>query len=194
MNKVAIIIVSLILAVAMGLGGCVTISPPVAEPMPEPTPPAPAPAPPLTPAPPETSSTPGYPEILTESYIRAQITLLDWPTEAHIGEYITVRIRTGSDEFWAQLEQEVIDIGEYESIWLDPYYSLYLMPERGLIPCVVIGIAEPDENHEVWWYGSIPASAEGEPIELGTWKLIVEIGNPLGSVDTMVERNIIIKE
>ena len=68
------------------------------------------------------------------------------------------------------------------------------MPEKGLIPCVVIGLAEPDENYEVWWYGPIPASAEGELIEPGIWKLVVEIGDPLGSVDAIVERNIIIKE
>jgi len=121
------------------------------------------------------------------------MTILELPTEARVGDYITVKIRTGSDEFWARLQQEVIDNEGYDSIWLHPYYSLYLMPEKGLIPCVVIGIAEPDGNHEVWWYGQIPPSAEGEKIEAGVWKLIIEIGEPLGSVDTIVERNIIIK-
>ena len=51
MNKVALIIISLILAMAVGLVGCTTISPP--PPVPEaPAPPAPAPEAPEAPPPP----------------------------------------------------------------------------------------------------------------------------------------------
>jgi hypothetical protein len=184
-------IVGFLLVALVLLSGCVpaTTPPPVSPP---------AVAPPQEPAPEKEAPEPSQEELwsweeLSMQDIRNQVTILEWPTEAHIGENITVRIKTGSEEFWAWLEQEVINRKEYDSIWLDPYYSLYLMPARGLIPCAVIGLAEPDENHEVWWYGPIPTSAEGEPIEPGTWKLIVEIGDPLGSVDTIVERNIIIK-
>ena len=187
-GTVGFLLVALVL-----LSGCVppTTPPPVSPP---------AVTPPQEPAPPEKEAPePSQEELwsweeLSMQDIRNQVTILEWPTEAHIGENITVRIKTGSEEFWTWLEQELINRKEYDSIWLDPYYSLYLMPARGLIPCAVIGLAEPDENHEVWWYGPIPASAEGEPIEPGTWKLIVEIGDPLGSVDTIVERNIIIKQ
>jgi len=169
-------IVGFLLVALVLLSGCVpaTTPPPVSPP---------AVAPPQEPAPEKEAPEPSQEELwsweeLSMQDIRNQVTILEWPTEAHIGENITVRIKTGSEEFWAWLEQD---------------YSLYLMPARGLIPCAVIGLAEPDENHEVWWYGPIPTSAEGEPIEPGTWKLIVEIGDPLGSVDTIVERNIIIK-
>ncbi|GAI97864.1 unnamed protein product [marine sediment metagenome] len=119
MNKIALVIVSLILAMTVGLGGCVV------------TLPAP-PEPPQEAASPETSSMPESFEDLTAQDIRDQVTILEWPTEAYIGEDITVRIKTGSEEFWAWLEQELIDRKKYDSIWLNPYYSLYLMPARGI--------------------------------------------------------------
>jgi len=204
-RRIHILVLGLCVLTIVSLSSCITVMPP-SEPAPATTPAPVSPEPskssepepvrpttPTKPAPTESSSMPDSLEDLTLQDIRDQITFLEWPTEARIGEYITVRLRIGSNEFWIWIRQELTDREEYDSIWLNPYYSLYLMPAKGLIPCAVIGWAEPDENHEVCWYGPIPASAEGEPIEPGTWKLIVEIGDPLGSVDAIVERNIIIK-
>ena len=55
------------------------------------------------------------------------MTILELPTEAHIGENITVRIKTGSEEVWAWLEREVINRKEYDSIglsWVNKYVSI----------------------------------------------------------------------
>jgi len=191
MHKIGI--VGFLLVTLVLLSGCRTVAPPPAAP--------PAPPGALPEEVPELSQGDLWVNQALLN-IRDQVTILEWPTEARVGEYITVRIKTGSDDFWDRLEEELTRMrakAEDTSIidfWLNPYYSLYLMPtsEKVAWGVAIFGVAEPDDNHEVWWHGAIPTSADGVPVEPGVWKLVVEIGDPLGAVDILVERNIIIKE
>jgi hypothetical protein len=201
----AMVTVSLVLAMAVELSGCITINPP-AKPASPPEAEAPAPeveapvSPPVVPppAPPQEAST--LPDSLEDFLMQGwhnQIVVLECPTEARVGEHITVRLRIGSDEFWNWLRQELINTGEYDtglpSVWLDPYFSLYLQG-RGL-DIAYFGQSKLDDNNEAWWYAVIPEKTDLErPIEPGVYPLIVEIGEALGSVDVIFERNIIIKE
>jgi len=183
MNKVATVIVSLILAMAVVLGGCVTIKPPGAE---ESAPPVEAPEAEPAPAPPqETITLPESLETVVWQDIRKQITVLECPIEAHTGEYITVKVKLGKELIrWCYSE------AEYEFRW----FTLYLTAPGDQLPCVQFETREPDDNDELWWYVRIPTSFNGEPTPLGVWNLSIEIGEPFGSMDIIMERSIIIKE
>ncbi len=181
----------------MVLNSCITVVP-TPEPAPEPTPtPAPAPTPTPEPTPAESDCKP-LEEMLDN--FGDQITILEWPTEARIGEYMTVKIKVGSDKFWDCVQQQVRENDAYDnamgSLLLDPSYSLYLYTvPKGFMPAVVFGCAEPDDNHEISWYGPIHASVGGLLIEPGTWKLIVGFGcESSAGPEGIVERNITIKE
>ena len=95
----------------VGLTGCITVMPPSESP------------PAVTPPPEPSSSLPKSLEEMTDQDIRDQITVLECPTEARVGEYITVRLKIGSYEFWDWIRQECIDRGEYNSVWLDPFFN-----------------------------------------------------------------------
>ena len=94
--------------------------------------PTPEPTQPTTPSEPS-SSLPNSLEDMTIQDIYDQITFLEWPTEARVGEYITVRLKIGSYEFWDWIRQELVDRGEYDSIWLDPFFTLYMSGEGSCI-------------------------------------------------------------
>lgn len=123
-----------------------------------------------------------------------QTTVIECPTEARVGEYITVRLRIGDREFWDWIRQQCIEeIGEYNEFCQDPFFSLYIHSKGGSI--AYFGESKLDDNYEVIWYGPIPeAFDDGDPITPGVYPLVVEIGHALGSVDAIVERNITIKE
>jgi len=233
MNKVAVVIVSLILTMAVGLSGCVTINLPGAE---EPTQPseeapevapptaeapeAPEPAPPVVPpASPPTSSTPSSGQDVSIIDLREQLTVLEWPTEAHIGDYITIRVKTMSDEFWEWFEDELIKAGQWDllsCIGDDATYELTLTkdwPDVGTYD-YSLGMVTPDRDLIVSWYSTIPTTGgwfeydpdigqqvwkEG-PFPPGSYKLEFrwldpcDDGTGFCGYDLMLERNIIIKE
>jgi len=131
------------------------------------------------------------------SILQKQVSVLEWPTEARIGENITVKIKIGTDEFWAWLVQQIRERQPQDPFWAElDYYSLYLSPGRGHAPIAVIGGAKLDENWEVWWYGPVPDKVlDGRPVEPGVWHLTVEIGEPsFGPSKILVERNIMVKD
>jgi len=153
------------------------------------------------PPPKPSSSLPKSLEEMTDQDIRDQITVLECPAEARIGQYITVRLQIGNDEFWDWLREECVKIDEdlRPRRWCsyDPFFSAYIDVYRegeggGYI---ILGKSRLDNNYEAVWYLAIPEKDTGGiPIKPGVYPLIVEIGEALGSVDVIFERNIIIKE
>lgn len=194
MNKVAIIIISLILTMGAGLGGCFYITPKPApvEPTPAPAQPAPGTAPAPTPAQPE-----------------AGIVVIECPTEARIGEYITVRIQLPSDtpvpktleqeDYLLRIRDEFPPSEQHTSVVAFVYN---------------LGYAIPDENLVLCWYVSIPIETLYDlPFRPGNYKLEVtqegsstkpapvHPSSPPGYQEgtrlhhgNLLERNIIIKE
>jgi len=143
------------------------------------------------------SSLPDSLEDMTDEDLNNQITVLECPTEARIGEYITVRLRIGDSKFWDWIHQECIDMGEYDSIWLDPFFyayiDLYREGEGG--GYIILGESRLDDNYEAVWYAAIHADdtyGTPPPIKSGVYPLIVGVGE--GSGNFILQRNIIIKE
>lgn len=181
----------LTLAVLLALTGCVTINFPGAAPAPE------------SEAPPE--ETHGEePVDLTIENFRKQMTVLEWPTEAHIGEDITVRIKTGSDEFWAWVRQEAIEAGQppvedeyitYDLMLITEGMAKVSDPEFADFGCH-FGFVTPDEDHIVAWHELIPSRWMWYPdespglLEPGAYKLVLRMEGH----SVMVERNIIIRQ
>jgi len=139
MNKVAIII-SLILAMAVGLGGCshITLQPALPS---EPT-----------------------------------ITVIEAPSEAHTGEYVSVKVRV------PQYDRYVL--------WLEE-----LGREGSSAKEHCLGWAIPDSELIASWYSPLPTESEwwyNESFLPGSYTLIVA-GEKLGE-SNMLRLNIIIKE
>lgn len=186
MNKVAIIILTLILAMAVGLSGCVTIKLPGAE---EPMLPSEEPAgvaPPTAEAPPAPELDPW----------QSAIEVIQLPREARVGEYITVQIRVPK---WDPVDPN--------RLWVWNEYALSLRRDYTTAkvegtPCEWdLGYAEPDDQNIVCWYVAIPPTwtdwspEEGykeHPFPVGNYQWVI-LGAENGG-HPLVERNIIIKE
>lgn len=99
----------------------------------------------------------------------AKITVMELPSEAYIGEYITVKIKTSTwDRYYLTISNE-------QSVFFD------------------LGYATPDDNNVVCWYFAIPPEGlGGTPTRSGNYILQIESEIPDGS-KICLERNIIIK-
>jgi len=208
MKLTRVMIISLVLATIVGLGGCLTVNPPA--------PAAPAPA---APVPPPVTASPEPPQEelwswdeLTVEDIRDQMTILEWPSEAYVGDYITVRVETMSGEFWEWLQAELIKADGWGCLT----YELALTkdwPDVGTYD-YSFGVNTSDEDRIVSWYGAIPTTGawveynpdtnrqefEEGPFPPGSYKLELRLLDPCSDghgfcgYDVMLERNIIIKE
>jgi len=173
MNKELIILI-LILAM-LGMSGCaVPLTPPPGVP----------PAAPLEVAP------------LGLDPWQSAIEIIQLPTDACVGEYITVKIRVPK---WDPVDPE--------RLWVWDQYSLsirrdYTTAKLEGTPCEWdLGYASPDDQNIVCWYVAIPTTwtdwspEEGyreHPFPVGNYQLVI-----LGAEDgghPLVERNMIIKE
>lgn len=170
MKKMPIIIVSLSLAMAVVLSGCLTVKLPGSQE-----------SPPEEVAPPEERA--------------PRLTVIEVPSEAHIGEYITVKLRIPK-----HLDPKIFD-----------EYTLRICNERSIgLNCYDLGYARPDQDRIVCWYVAIPYRGIGnmytnaehtewdDITRPGVFKL--EVDAPLrppyeeGDYKRMFERNIIIKD
>lgn len=132
-------------------------SPSASAPAPEPMP---APIPALVPTP-ATPSHPASLEEVTPTELRNQIVILEMPTEAHIGDYITVRIKTMSNEYWDWLKAELINASRWDALGCygeEATYDLVLVqdwPGMGTYEHS-LGLTTPDDKMIVSWYSAIP--------------------------------------
>lgn len=163
MTKITSLVLTLGIGVSsiVGLNGCITVIP---EPVPAPTP---------TPAP--------MPEPTTST-----VTVIECPEEAHIGQYITVKVRVPKwDEYY-------LNIYNPNSIALNSYEA---------------GRAIPDDNLICCWYFAIPAEGVWSTYtneEETEWDWLTRPGNYVLQIEIeisedqstmlLLERNIIIKD
>ena len=217
-RKIIITTLALISALSLTITSCITIAPqPESSPPsnPEPIVPA-APTSPTTPSFPEstlpttpttenTTSLPDSPEDMTDEDLDNQITVLECPDEAQVGEYITVKIQLPNDT-------PIPDTIEAEDYLLRIRDEFPPDEQQTSVISVVynLGYAIPDENLVLCWHVQIPTDSSFEP---GNYKLeITQEGSsttpapvhpssPPGYQEgtylhygNLLERNIIIKE
>ena len=174
-RKTRAIVTGLILAMIVGLGGCLTVNlpeteaPPSAAPESEPALALPAPSPAPT------------------------ITIIECPSEAFIGEYITVKGRVSTI---TPISPEG-NIGIYKLFLWEPRLS-----QPGHYCGHSLGDAFPDDQMVICWYVPIPTeSCNGVDTSLtsGSYRLEVLVDYPDAQTrevceQTLLWRNIIIKE
>jgi hypothetical protein len=156
---------------------------------------APTPTTPTSPSSSSSSPEPVHPTAPPPEVISPQpssaVSIIECPDEAHIGEYITVKLTVPED-------QTLFD-----------EYNLYICNERSIgRNWYDLGRDVPDSNRVVCWYAAIPHSGIGnmytnpEKTEYddvtrpGVFKLLVVApvkNDPLGEM-IVLERNIIIKD
>ena len=183
MNKVAIIIISLILAMAVGLGGCITINPPAPALTPTPTPmptPVPTPTPTPTPVPtPIPTPTPTPPEVPREvvSIWKSEPASLASP--ADIQDKITLKPNTasGSTQASEDISLSVIPAGT----WQDS--ASFYLEEGQWVDVIVSSLDIPvyfnwEEPGAVSLTAGCWAEYEGNKVRSGFPKMAQAVGEP----------------
>ena len=161
----------LILCMTLGLSGCVTISP--SQPAPEPLQPEDVPESPQPEAPAPELPPPGVPASGVP-----QPTVIELPSEVHVGEYITVRVKVLEEgKYNLQIAEEHPDLGGIGIYYTD------------------LGVAAPDDNLVVCWHALVPVEGRGDWQIPGNYKIVIFGQSESGDFDVLLlERNIIIKE
>ena len=148
---------------------------------------------------------------LSSGDLRDQITVVEWPSEAYVGEYITIRVKTMSEEFCNRVRNGLMDANDWDTLthFDNMTYCLELesphpsedYPSEGSWKVHRFAYATPDDQFIVAWHCAIPTEwKDGSPLLPGNYKLWLQLLDPCDNkpgfcgADVMVERNIIIRD